>query len=41
MSEEEVVDSTEEVVEEVAEETPVEESSTSFVDNMLMKLDNI
>ena len=40
MSEEEVVESTEEVVEEVAEETPVEESSTSFVDNMLSQIDN-
>lgn len=39
MSEEEVVESTEEVVEEVAEETPVEESS-SFVDNMLSQIDN-
>ena len=38
MSEEEVVESTEEVVEEVAEETPVEESS--FVDNMLSQIDN-
>jgi hypothetical protein len=38
MSEEEVVESTEEVVEEVAEETPVEESS--FVDNMLEQIDN-
>jgi hypothetical protein len=40
MSEEEVVESTEEVVEEVAEETPVEESSTSFIDNMLSQIDN-
>ena len=40
MREEEVVESTEEVVEEVAEETPVEESSTSFVDNMLSQIDN-
>ena len=40
MSEEEVVESTEEVVEEVAEETPVEESSGSFVDNMLSQIDN-
>ena len=39
MSEEEVVESTEEVVEEVAEETPAEESS-SFVDNMLSQIDN-
>ena len=39
MSEEEVVESTEEVVEEVAEETPVEESS-SFVDSMLSQIDN-
>jgi vacuolar-type H+-ATPase subunit H len=38
MSEEEVVESTEEVVEEVAEETPVEESS--FVDNMLSQINN-
>ena len=40
MSEEEVVESTEEVVEEVAEETPVEESSESFVDSMLSQIDN-
>ena len=40
MSEEEVVESTEEVVEEVAEETPTEESSGSFVDNMLSQIDN-
>ena len=40
MSEEEVVESTEEVVEEVAEETPVEESSGSFVDSMLSQIDN-
>ena len=40
MSEEEVVESTEESVEEVAEETPVEESSESFVDNMLSQIDN-
>ena len=40
MSEEEVVETTEEVVEEVAEETPVEESSESFVDNMLSQIDN-
>ncbi len=40
MSEEEVVESTEEVVEEVAEETPVEESSQSFVDSMLSQIDN-
>ena len=40
MSEEEVVETTEEVVEEVAEETPVEESSESFVDSMLSQIDN-
>lgn len=43
MSEEEVVESTEEVVEEVVEEAPVEETSTdelSFVDNMLSQIDN-
>lgn len=40
MSEEEVVETNEEVVEEVAEETPVEESSESFVDNMLSQIDN-
>jgi len=40
MSEEEVVESTEEVVEEVAEEAPAEESSTSFVDSMLSQIDN-
>ena len=40
MSEEEVVESTEEVVEEVAEETPVEESPGSFVDSMLSQIDN-
>jgi len=40
MSEEEVVESTEEVAEEVVEEAPVEESSTSFVDNMLSQIDN-
>jgi len=40
VSEEEVVETTEEVVEEVAEETPVEESSESFVDSMLSQIDN-
>jgi hypothetical protein len=40
MSEEEVVESTEEVVEEVAKEAPAEESSTSFVDSMLSQIDN-